>query len=210
MTFSLNGPEFEGKTGAQGVGGWNHPRPGQMSGSGKMIEVELNQIRNKEKETPEAGGEPAGRQREGANISDSFYGGSGIVRPLIVQTPWQGSESFFMEDLTDSSGTESDAGILEDFADLIDRVVFLSQLDDSIPSGGLAGTGRRPTARRGEKAGMGIASELMTEHPESSRRIPELGSHPIGRLVINEIGSQGFILPLLWVRRFEEKPPALC
>jgi hypothetical protein len=181
-----------------------------MSGSGQMIEVELNQIRNKEKETPKAGGELAGGQREIANIGDSLYGGSGIHGSLIVQAPWQGSESLFMEDLTDSSGTESDAAVLEDFADLVDRVVFLSQLDDSIPSGGLAGTGRWPTARRGEKTGMGIASKLMTEHPESSRRIPEFGSHHIGRLVITKIGPQSLILPLLWVRRFEEKPPALC
>ncbi len=210
MALSLNGPEFEGKAGAQGVGGWNHPRPGQMSGSGQMIEVELNQIRDKEKETPKAGGEPAGCQREVANVGNRLYGGPGILRPFFIQTPWQGGESFFMEDLTDSSGTESGASILEDFADLVDRVVLLSQLDDSIASGGLAGAGRRPTTRRGEKAGMGIAPKLMTEHPESSGGIPEFGSHHIGRLAINEIGSQSLILALFWVRRFEEKAPALC
>jgi len=77
MTLALNRPEFEGKTGAQGVSGRNHPRSGQMSGSGQMIQVQLNQIRNKEKETSKAGGEPAGRQREGANVSNRFYGGSG-------------------------------------------------------------------------------------------------------------------------------------
>jgi hypothetical protein len=126
VTLSLNGPEFEGKTGAQGVGGGNHPRPGQMSGSGQMIEVELDQIRDKEEEASKTGGEPTRSQREVANVCDSFYGGSGIVRPLLVQTPWQRSESLFMENLTHSSRTKADAGILEDFADLVDRVVFLS------------------------------------------------------------------------------------
>ena len=49
-----------------------------------MIDVELDQIRDKEEESSKAGGESAGRQREGANIGDRFYGGSGIVRSVIV------------------------------------------------------------------------------------------------------------------------------
>ena len=175
-----------------------------------MIDVELDQIRDKEKESSKAGGERAGRQREGANISNRFYGGSGIVRSLLVQAPWQGSESFFMEDLTDSSGTEADAAILEDFADLVDRVVFLSQLDDSVPCGGLAGSGRRPTVRRGKETGMEIASELMTEHPEGSWRVAELGGYDVGGFVFDEISSQGLILPLLGQRGFEEKLSAIC
>ena len=116
-----------------------------------MIDVELDQIWDKEKESSKTGGEPAGGQREGTNVSNRFYGGSGIVRPLIVQTPWQGGEPFFMEDLTDSSGSEANVAILEYFADLVDRVVFLSQLDDSVPGRSLAGSGRRPTARRGKE-----------------------------------------------------------
>ena len=210
MTLSLNGPELEGKTGAQGVGGRNHPRSGQMSGSSQMIEVQINQIRNKEEETSKAGGELAGRQREVANVSNGFYGRSGIVWSLLVQTPWQGSESFFMQDLTDSSGTEPDAGILQDFADLVDRVVFLSQIDDSVPGRSLPGLGRRTTSRRGKEAGMGIATEMMAKHSEGLWRVSELGGHHVGGLVFDEIGPQGLILPLLGVRRFEEKPPALC
>lgn len=175
-----------------------------------MIDAELDQIRDKEEEASKTGGEGAGRQREGANIGNRFYGGSGIVRSVLVQAPWQGSESFFMEDLADSSGAEADAAVLEDFADLVDRVVFLSQLDDSVPCGGLAGSGRGPTVRRGKESGMGIASELMTEHPEGSWRVAELGGYHVGGLVFDEISSQGFILPLLGQRGFEEKLPAVC
>jgi len=150
-----------------------------MSGSGQMVEVELYQVRDKEKESSKAGGKPARSQREVANVGNRFYGGSGIVRSVLVQAPWQGSESFFMEDLADSSGTEADAALLEDFADLVDRVVLLSQLDDSVSCGGLAGSGRRPTVRRGKETGMELASELMTEHPEGSRRVAELGGYHV-------------------------------
>jgi hypothetical protein len=175
-----------------------------------MIDVELDQIRDKEKESSKAGGEGAGRQREGANIGNRFYGESGVVWSVLVQAPWQGSESFFMEDLADSSGTEADAAILEDFADLVDRVVLFSQLDDSVPCGGLAGPGRWPTVRRGKETGMELASELMTEHSEGSRRVAELSGYHVGGLVFDEISSQGFILPLLGQRGFEEKLPAVC
>jgi len=91
-------------------------------------------------------------------------------------------EPFFMEDLTDSSGTEANVAILEDFADLVDRVVFLSQLDDSVPGRSLAGSGRRPTARRGKETWMGIAAEMMAKDSEGLWRVSELGSHHIGGL----------------------------
>jgi len=210
MALSLNGPEFEGKAGAQGVSGRDHPRTGQASGGGQMLDVELDQVRDKEKKASKTGTEPAGRQREGSHISNRFYGGSGILRSLVVQTPWQRSEAFFMEDLTDSSRTETDAAILEDFADLVDRVVFLSHLDDSVPCGGLAGSGRRPTSRRGKETGMGIPAEVVTEHPEGSRGVAEIGGYLVGGFVFDEIGSQSFILPLLGLRGFEEKASAFC
>jgi hypothetical protein len=175
-----------------------------------MVEVELDQIRDKEEESSETGGEPGGCQREGTNVSDRLYGGSGVLRSLIVQAARQGSEALFMEDLTDSGGTEADAAVLEDFTDLIDRVVFLSQLDDSIPCSSLARSSRRPTVRRGKETGMGVTAEVMTEHPEGSWGVTELGGYDVGGLVFDEISSQGLILPLLGLRGFEEKLPAFC
>ncbi len=175
-----------------------------------MIDVELDQVRDKEEQSATAGGERAGRQREGAHIGNRLYGGSGIVRTLLVQAPWQGSETLFMEDLADGSGTEADVAVLEDFADLVDRVVLLSQVNDSVPCGGLAGSGRGPTVRRGKETGMELASELMTEHPEGSRRVAELGGYHVGGLVFDEISSQGLILSLLGQRGFKEKLSAVC
>jgi hypothetical protein len=181
-----------------------------VGGGGQAIGVQLNQIRNKEKETSKSGGEPAGDQRERSNVGNRFYDGPGILGPLFVQTSRQGSESFFMEDLTHCSGTESNTGIFQDFTDLVDRVVFLPQLYDSVSRGGLAGSGSRPTTGRGEKAGVCIAPELMAEDSEGSGGIAEFGSDDIGRLLFNEIAPQRFILALLGVRRFLEKPAALC
>jgi len=175
-----------------------------------MLDVQMDQIRDKEEESSETGGEPGGCQREGANVSDRFYSGSGILRSLIVQAPRQGSEAFFMEDLTDSGRTEADATVLEDLADFVDRVVFLPQLDDSVPRGSLARSGRRPTVRGGKETGVGIAAEIMTEHPEGSWGVAELGGYGVGGLVFDEISSQGLILPLLGLRRFEEKLFAFC
>lgn len=115
-----------------------------------------------------------------------------------------------MEDLTDCGGTESDVAVLKDFADLVDRMVSFSQLDDSVPGGGLAGSGRGTTARRGEKGGIRIPAEMMAKDSEGFRRVTELGGYHVGGFVFDEIGSQCLILPLPGVRRFEEEPPALC
>lgn len=173
-----------------------------------MIDMQLDQIWDKEKKTPTSGGESAGCQGEGADIGYGFDGRPGIVRPLLVQTPWQGSKPFFMEDLADSGGAQADIAILEDFADLVDRVVPLSQLDDSVPCGGLAGSGGGSTAKGGKETGVGVAAELMAEDSEGSRGVAELGSHHVGGAVVDEIGPHGFILPLLGVRGLEEEVPA--
>ena len=110
-----------------------------------------------------------------------------------------------MEDLTDRRRTEADTAILEDFADFVNRVVFLSQFYDLVPSRRLAGSLGRPTARRGKEAGIGIAAEMMTKNSESLRRVSELGSNHIGGLVVDEISPQSLILPLLRMRGFKEE-----
>lgn len=173
-----------------------------------MIEVELNQVRDKEKESSKAGGESARGQQEGADIGNRFNGGSGILRSFIVQTPWKGSESFFMEDLTHCGRAESDVAILEDFADLVDRMVSLPQLNDSVACGGLAGFGRRTTARRGKETGLGVTAELMAQDSKGSWAVAELIGHHVGGAAIDEIGPHGFILAVLGMGGLEEEVPA--
>ena len=209
MALALQGPEFEIKTGTQGMTGRDHPRSGKVSRGSQMIDVQLDQIRDKEKETSAASGESAGCQREASDIGYGFDGGPGIVRPLFVQTPWKRGKAFFMQDLSDSGRTEAEVAILEDFTDLIDRVIPLSQLDDSVSCGGFTGSGRGSTPRGGEETGMGIATELMAQDPEGSWGVTEFGSHRVGGPVIDEVGPHGFILPLPGVRGFEEELPAL-
>ena len=89
-------------------------------------------------------------------------------------------------------------------------MVFLSQLDDLVPCGSLAGSGRCPTVRRGKETGIGITAEVMTEYPEGSWGVTELGGYDVGGLVFDEISSQGLILPLLGQRGFKEKLPTFC
>lgn len=175
-----------------------------------MIEVQLNQIRNKKEEATEAGSETAGFQREVANVGNRFYGGSGVLGPFFIQTSWQGGESFLVEDLAHSGGAQAETAILEDFADLIHRMVFLSQLNYLLPCGGLSGPGRGSSSRRGKEAWIGIPAEMMAKDSESLWRVSELRSHHIGGFVFDEVCPQGLVLPLLGVSRFEEKAPALC
>jgi len=50
----------------------------------------------------------------------------------------------------------------------------------------------------------------MTEYPEGSWGVTELGGYDVGGLVFDEISSQGLILPLLGQRGFKEKLPTFC
>ena len=102
--------------------------------------MKLDQIRDKEKKPSTAGGESAGCQGEGADIGNGLDSGPGIVRPLIVQAPRQGGKAFFMQNLTHSGRAEADVAILKDFADLVDGVVLLPQLDDLVSGRSLAGS----------------------------------------------------------------------
>jgi hypothetical protein len=47
------------------------------------------------------------------------------LRPFLIQSPWEGSKSFLLEDLPDCGRAEPDVAFLEDLADLVDRVVLL-------------------------------------------------------------------------------------
>ena len=173
-----------------------------------MIEMQLDQIRDKEKKPSTGGGESAGCQREGPDIGYGLDGGPGIIRPLFVQAPWQRGKAFFMKDLANSSRAEVNVAILEDFADLVDRVVPLSQLDDSVPGGGLAGSGRWAATRGGKETGLGVPAELMAQDPKGSWAVAELGGHHVGGTAIDEIGPHSLILAVLGLRGLEEEVPA--
>jgi hypothetical protein len=170
--------------------------------------MQLDQIRDKEKKPPTAGGESARCQGEGADIGNGFNGRPGIVWPLFVQAPGQGRKAFFMQDLADSGRAEADVAILKDFADLVDRVVSLSQLDDSISGRSLTGSCRGTATRGGKETRLGVTAKLMAQDSKGPWAVAELASHHMGGVAIDEIGPHGFILALLGVRGLEEEVPA--
>ncbi len=105
MALALNGPELQGQTGAQGVRGGNHLRPGQPSTFRQGVQAQADEIRQEEEEAATPRGEPARRQREGAHIRHRFDERPRAVRALLVQAARQCREALRLEHLPDAGRT---------------------------------------------------------------------------------------------------------
>jgi hypothetical protein len=106
VTVTLDRPQLQRQASAQSVIRRDHLRSWQMSGLDQCIQLQPHQIGNKQEETPTAGRKCAWGQRKLTDIGNRFDGGTGALGALLIQTPWQRSESLFFEDLPHGGRTE--------------------------------------------------------------------------------------------------------
>jgi hypothetical protein len=131
-----------------------------------MVQVQLDKVRHKQEQPPTAGDELAGDKREGPYIGNRFNGGTGVFRTFFVQPTWQGSEALFTQYLSYGGGAETDIAVFEGFADLVNRVILLSQLNDQIPRGRLARLGTRSLGGGYKEVGIRVSAKLVAQDTE--------------------------------------------
>jgi hypothetical protein len=84
-------------------------------------------------------------------------------------------------------------------------VIALSQVDDQLPSSGLLGLRLRSVFGGQEEPRIGIAPEVMAEDVESGDGIAEALCDVLGALLLDEVGTEGFVLALFGEAGFEEE-----
>src|SRR5271170_7125756 len=98
----------------------------------EFLEPQSNQVRHEEEKAATAGGQGAWGEGKGAYVGDRLGRGAEAVGSFLVEAARKGRETLFLQDLAHRSGTEDDVPALELLADLVDRVVLLSQFNDQI------------------------------------------------------------------------------
>ena len=210
MALAFDGPQLERQRGPQGMGGGNHPGAGQFGGVREAVEIEAHPVGNEQEQPSHAGRELAGGGRETAHIGDRLGGRSDEGGPFLVKTPGQRRETFLGEDLAHRCGAQCHPLPLEGLADLVDRIIALTQRHDLFAGGALpwpllgAGSGRCEEIRQ-----VAVA-EAVAEHPESTggiaKRASDLGRWP----AFEEIGPERLILTLARGGGLPEEAPAFC
>ena len=185
------------KADAQRVGGRDHLRAGQPRGLGQLGEVEANEVRDEQEQAPAAGLEAPGGEGERARIGHGLDRRLGAGRPFLVQAARQGRKALGFEHLPHRRRAERELALLQRLADLVDRVVPLAQGDDGLARGGLLGLGAGPGPWGGEEDGRGLAPEVMAQHMEGARRVPEGPGHLGDGSLVDVVRAQGLVLALL-------------
>ena len=113
---------------------------------------------------------------------------------LVVPPPRQPGESLLLEHRGHGHRGSLDPFLLQGLADIIDGQVLLPQMNDLL----LHDLGRLgPRARRlGEELPGGVLAELMGQLVQAADGVTESSGDFRGRQPIDEIGPQGFVLPM--------------
>ena len=127
------------------------------------------------------------------------------MRPLPIQTSGQGSETLGLEDFPHSGRAQGTAALLEQLADLINRVVLFAQLHDELAGGRLLGLGLRAVARGDEKDWIGLAAEVVAEDVKGVERVAKGAGDVLGRAPLNQISTQGLVLAVFRQAGFKKE-----
>src|SRR5215217_1138560 len=209
VALAFQRPEFECQAGAQGMGGRDHLRAWQCGGLSELLNAEPQEIRQEEEEPAAAGGKASWSQREVGEVGDGFDGGAWPFWSFLVQASGQGSKPFLLEHLAYGGGTEAQALFSQDLADLIDRMILLTQSHDTVEGGRLFGAGLGPWRSAEKELRVRLAAKLVAQNAEGAWGVAEIARHVAGRSALEEVGPEGLVHALLGGKGFGEEASAL-
>ena len=124
---------------------------------------------------------------------------------FVVGPARQASESFVLEDLSDSDGAERMTLVSQVAADVIDREVLFSQGDDEVSEGIGLGCGLGSLGGGQEEGAAGILAEVMDQDTKAAGGITEAaGDFGTGEAV-HEESAEGLVLAVGGVGGLEEE-----
>src|SRR5438445_4308466 len=120
---------------------------------------------------------------------------------LLVEPTRQGCKTVRGQNLAHRGGAQRGSLVLERLADLVDRIVALTQRHDLLMGAALLGLVAPAWTRGGEELRRVAAAKRMAEHAEGARRVAE-PTRDLGRgQPVHVEGAQGLVLALARRRR---------
>jgi hypothetical protein len=197
--------ELEPQKGKDRLLSRNHLCPREPRLPKQPLQWNLSQIRDKQIQSPELGPKLADRQIQPVHIRNLCdLGPDNPGESFFVFSSGQPSKPFFLENQRDGYGANLLSALLQDPADVIDGQILLSQRDDLISE--TVGLRRSLGALlRGKEEGpIWMLTELVGQDSEASRGIAEAAGDLNRRQILNEVGPEGFVLPVSGIVGFEK------
>lgn len=198
--------ELKGKKRSDGMSGRDHLGARESRLVKDLVETDLTEVRQKEKEAAELGFKAPGSQVQLANIRNGRNFGAYAGGPFVIAAPGQSGEAFLFEDHGYGSRTQFMPFFPQRPADVVDRKVPLAQGNDLISKRICFRSAVRPLGGREEEASMRVLAKLMTEDTEASLCVPEPSGRLSGREPVDEISSKGLVAPVGGIGGFEKDP----
>ena len=202
VRMPLGAEEFQGQQAPHRVGRGNHPRAWQITLADDAIKTHFHQRRKEEKQATELGAKGSRLQTQGPRIGRVGGGGLGAAWTLVVPTPRQPGEPLLLKHRGHGCGAAANTFLLEGLADIMDGLVLLAELNDLLLYR-FARLGSW-TRRFGEELPGGVLAELVCQLVQAADGVAESRGDICGRNPVDEIGPQGFVLPMRGVLRSQK------
>lgn len=207
MTLAMRAEKFECQQSADSLLGGDHARARQVRLAHDFGQLDVPHHGDEQEQAAGAGSEGARSQAQGADIGDGGWLWSKVLGAFVVESSRETGEAFLPQQ--EGQGVDADAlPRLRQFPlNVIDGEVPFPHGDDQFPER-IADRSRcwSLAARRKEPGTeVEIVAELMTEDPKGPVGIAE-ATGDFGRTeLIDEVSTQGFVLPLEGRFRGEEE-----
>ena len=199
MGMPLRAEQLHRQEAAHGVRRREHLGSGQVALADHPIESHCNQCRQEQKQSAELGGDGSRLQAQARRVRRVGGGGFETRRTLVVHPSGQLGESLLLEHCRHGRRGSRHPLLLEGFAYVVDRLVLFPELNDLLlyRLRGLCPC----TQRFGEELSHGALTKLVGQLIKAADGVAETYGNVRGRNSIDEVGPQGFVLPLgrvLW------------
>jgi len=188
----------------------NHLAPREPGFFKQPLQRDLGQIRNKKIQAPELGPELPYREIQPVDIRHRCDLNSTPWESFFVSAAGQPSKPLFFENQGNGNRAYPLPTLLQDPADIIDGEILFTQGNDLLAKGLGFPRSLGPFLRGKEEGAIGMLAKLRGEDAKASRGIPE-ATGDFGRSkTLDEIGPEGFVLPVSGISGLEKIAGHIC
>jgi len=198
MTLAFGAQQLEGQQASYRLLGGDHGRTGQSHLSYDLAQSDVPHHGEEKEQAPGTGAEGSRGQTQGADISDGRGFGPKGFGAFLVEPTWKAGKAFLPKQEGQSIDTDGVSGSGQLPLDVIDGEVAFPHRDHQVSEGITDRSQSRLLRNTREESGakVGIVAKLMAEDAEGTRGITEsVGDFDRGKL-LDEEGTQSFVLPL--------------
>jgi hypothetical protein len=175
-----------------------------------LIERELGQVREEEKDAAEMCANPPRFETEKSKVGALSRRGLKPLDPLIIFPARQSGKAFLLENDVDGGDAQAPALLSEEAGDIVNGEVLFAHGDDLLTKRVLLGRLLRPFLWGKKEGAVEVLAKFGADDAKTAWCVAEAFGRLLGREPLNEVGSESLILAVSGVLGEEESPLFSC